>query len=355
MAGGYFLAYGLMQVVWGVASDRLGRVRVMRLALLGAVAGGAASALAPTITVLVTGRVVTGACFAALIPASLVYVGDTWPERVRQRPLSDVLAASALGTAVATAGAGLLADLIGWRAVFAVTALAGAGLVVALRRLPEPDRPDARPATSTLLRPLAVVLTSRWAWVILALAFVEGIVVLAVLTYLAPAMQALGSTAAVAGLVSAAFGVAALAFSRIVRRLVGRVPPYALAAIGGGFLIVAWAAPSVAVNPATVLVAGAGLGGAWAFLHSTLQTWATQVTPQARAAAVALFATVLFLGSSAGTALAAPLADAGEFDELFRAALAVSVPLVVAAVWARRRYGRRGGAVTTCSGPAAPA
>ena len=65
------------------------------------------------------------------------------------------------------------------------------------------------------------------------------------------------------GLLSAAFGVAALAFSRIVRRLVGRVPPYALAAIGGGFLIVAWAAPSVAVNPATVLVAGAGLGVEW--------------------------------------------------------------------------------------------
>ncbi|TCK22571.1 MFS transporter [Pseudonocardia endophytica] len=338
VAGGYFLAYGLMQVVWGVVSDRLGRVRVMRLALVGAVLGGCASALAPTVAVLVVGRVVTGACFAALIPASLVYVGDTWPERVRQRPLSDVLAASALGTAVATAGAGLLADLVGWRWVFAVTALAGAGMVAALRWLPEPGRTsDAAPAG--LLAPLRVVLGTGWAWVILVLAFVEGIVVLAVLTYLAPAMQSLGSTAAVAGLVSGAFGVAALLFSRLVRRLVGRIRPAGLAAIGGGFLIAAWAAPSVAVHPVTVLAAGAGLGGAWAFLHSTLQAWATQVTPQARATAVALFATVLFLGSSAGTALAAPLADAGGFRTLFAAALAVSVPLVAAAVWARRRYG----------------
>ena len=342
VAGGYFLAYGLLQVVWGVVSDRLGRVRVMRMALVGAVVGGAVSALAPTIAVLVAGRVVTGACFAALIPASLVYVGDTWPERVRQRPLSDVLAASALGTAVATAGAGLLADLIGWRAVFTVTAVAGVGLVVALRGLPEPDRPEDEPGSAALLRPIAAVLATGWAWVILLLAFVEGAVVLAVLTYLAPTMQALGSSAAVAGLVSGAFGVAALLFSRVVRRLVGRVPPAGLALVGGGFLIIAWAAPSVAVNPVTVLTAGAGLGGAWAFLHSTLQTWATQVTPHARATAVALFATVLFLGSSAGTALAAPLADAGEFDELFRVALAVSVPLVVAAVLARRRYGRTG-------------
>ena len=193
------------------------------------------SALAPTVAVLVAGRVLTGACFAALIPASLVYVGDTWPERVRQRPLSDVLAASALGTAVATAGAGLLADLIGWRAVFAVTAAAGAGLVVALRRLPEPaDRPDPAGGDAALLRPLGVVLGNRWAWVILALAFVEGIVVLAVLTYLAPAMQALGSSAAVgrAGRRPRS-GWRRSLFSRLVRRLVGPGPSGGLAAIGG--------------------------------------------------------------------------------------------------------------------------
>ena len=33
-AGAYFLVYGLMQPVWGAVSDRLGRVRTMRLTLL---------------------------------------------------------------------------------------------------------------------------------------------------------------------------------------------------------------------------------------------------------------------------------------------------------------------------------
>ncbi|RZT86021.1 putative MFS family arabinose efflux permease [Pseudonocardia sediminis] len=343
VAGGYFLAYGLMQAVWGVLSDRLGRVRVMRVALCGAAAAGLASALAPTVTVLLVARVVTGGCFAALIPASLVYVGDTWPEKVRQRPLSDVLAASALGTAVATAGAGLLADLVGWRTVFGLTAAAGAVLFVALRRLPEPT-PSTGPAAASglvgALRPLGTVLADGWARIVLLLAFVEGVVVLAALTFLAPALQSLGSSAGVAGLVSGGFGVGALVFSRLVRRLVGSVPPAGLAAVGGAFLVAAWAGPSVTVNLGTVLAAGIGLGGAWAFLHSTLQTWATQVVPQARASAVALFATVLFLGSAAGTALAAPLADAGEFGSVFRVALVVAVPLVVAAALARWRYGR---------------
>ncbi len=72
--------------------------------------------------------------------------------------------------------------------------------------------------------------------------------------------------------------------------------------------MVAWAVPAVAVTVETVTAAGLLAGGAWAFLHSTLQSWATEVVPGERASAVALFAAALFLGSAAGTALAAPAA-----------------------------------------------
>ena len=60
-----------------------------------------------------------------------------------------------------------------------------------------------------------------------------------------------------------------------------------------------------------------------------------------RATAVALFATLLFLGSSAGTALGAPLADAGRFAPLFAAALVAPVPLALVAARTRARYARR--------------
>jgi len=338
VASAYFLAYGLMQPVWGMVSDRIGRVRVMRLALLGATVAGVGSALAPDLLVLGITRVVAGACFAALIPASLVYVGDSWPPEVRQRPLSDVLAASSLGVATATAGAGALADLVGWRAVPAASAIAAAGLWVALRRLPEPDRLSV---SGNPLRSIARVLAQRWARVVLLLAFVEGAVVLGALTYLAPAVQSLGSSAAVAGLVAASYGVGAVAWSQVVRRLVGRLAPAALAAIGAGFLVAAWAVPAVTVTLPTVAVAGVLAGGAWAFLHSTLQAWATQVVPAERATAVALFAAALFLGSGLGTALAAQPAGDGAFGTLFRVALIVAVPLGVAAVVARASYARR--------------
>lgn len=335
VASGYFLAYGLMQPVWGMVSDRIGRVRVMRVALLGAALAGLGSALAPNLAVLGVSRLVAGGCFAAVIPATLVYVGDMWPAAVRQRPLSDLLAASSLGIALATAGAGLLADVVGWRAVPAVTGVAGAALWFALARLPEPDR---LPSTGSPLRSIRSVLGHRWALAVFALVFVEGAVVLGVLTYLPAAVQALGYPATVAGLVAAGFGVGALAWSRVVRPLVGRVSPAGLAGIGGALLVLGWAVPVVVIALPTLLVAALLLGGSWAFLHTTLQSWATQVVPAERATSVALFAALLFLGSSAGTAAAGGAADAGSFGPVFLAALLVAVPLAVVAALARRGW-----------------
>jgi predicted MFS family arabinose efflux permease len=176
--------------------------------------------------------------------------------------------------------------------------------------------------------------------VVFGIVFVEGIVVLGVLTFLAPAVQSLGFSAGVAGLAAAAFGAGAVGWSRLVRPLVGRLAPARIAAVGGGFLVLGWAVPAVGVTLQAVVAAGLLLGGAWAFLHSTLQSWATQVVPADRASAVALFAALLFLGSSAGAALAAPLAGAGDFSTAFRVALLVAAPLAVVAVVARARYAR---------------
>jgi predicted MFS family arabinose efflux permease len=347
VASAYYLAYGLMQPVWGLVSDRIGRVRVMRIALLGAALAGVVSAVAPNLLVLGISRTVAAACVAALIPATLVYVGDMWPAQMRQRPLAEVLTASSLGTALATAGAGVAAELVGWRVVPAATGVAAAALWLALRRLPEPER---EPVTRSPMRSLGAVVRHRWALAVLVLVLVEGAVVLGVVTYLAPAVQALGASTAVAGLVAASFGVGAVVLSRVVRLLVGRLSASGLAAIGAAMLIAGWTLPALTVSLTTVTVGGLLVGGSWAFLHTTLQSWATEVVPGERAAMIALFAALLFLGGSVGTAVLAPLAAAAAFDTVFRAALTVSVPLAVAAVLARRRYGDRG---TVDPGPVA--
>ena len=335
-ASAYYLAYGLMQPVWGILSDRIGRVRTMRIGLLGAATAGIVSAAAPDLITLAVTRGVTGGCFSAVIPAALVYVGDSWPAEIRQRPLSDVLAATAVGTTGGTLGAALIADLASWRAALAVSALAGAALWIGCAGCRSRSGGGRRARWAA-----RQVVTPGWAVVVLVLAFVEGMVLVGLAIYLAPALQSAGVSVGVAGVVASAFGLGVWCSSRLVKALVGRLHPAWLIAIGGSAIMLGWAAPSVVISIATVLVAGLLLGGGWAFFHSTMQSWSTDVVPTARATMVSLFVSTLFVGGAVGTVLVAPLADRHAFSLIFLIAMVLTGPLTAVAAVTRSRYARR--------------
>jgi predicted MFS family arabinose efflux permease len=232
--------------------------------------------------------------------------------------------------------AGWAAELVSWRLMFALTAAVGGGLAVYLRGVPEP------PAAPPQRRPVRALITAardRWVLLVVLLAFVEGAALTGTFTFVAPSVQhATGAGAGLAGTVVAVYGVAVLGFSRIVRPLSARLRTPTLFLIGGtaaaaGFGVLAVQRGFVAGVVACVL-----LGAAWAFMHSTLQTWATSVSPQARAQVVPLFSACLFLGGSSGAALGGPLAGAGNYGPLFAVSAAVFVPLTVVAATTRRIY-----------------
>ena len=333
----YYLLYGLMQPVWGMLSDRLGRVRVMRLTLFGAAVAGVLSSLAPNLTVLIIARALAGGLFAAVIPASLVYIGDTVGIGTRQKALADLMAASAVGTALATVFGGLAAYLDGWRVAFAAPALAGAALAVFLARLPEPKAFSEQKREGPLVQ-AGRVLVQPWALIVVGIALVEGAVILGFLTFLAPSLESAGFSPAVAGLAVGLYGLAVLGWTRAVKLVANRLGASALILIGAGMLSLGYASGAVGQSLASVSVAAILVGGGFAFMHSTLQTWATEVVPEARATVISLFAAALFAGSGVATMAAAPLAEAGFFDLLFALAALVAVPLGLFAGLARHRY-----------------
>jgi MFS family permease len=337
-AAAYLLCYGVAQICWAMVSDRLGRVRTMRLALACAAVFGLASAAVPDVGWLVVARGLTGACFAAAIPSALVYIGDTVPVRIRQAPLTDLMTSTAIGIAAATAGAGALADFTSWRIAFALTAVAAAVLTFVMRRLPEP----VVAARAPILASLRAVLVNRPALLVLALALSEGLVLLGPLTFFPAVLHASGLSVTVSGLLTTAYGVAVLVFARVVKGRSRTMAPANLILVGGGLAVLAYAMLTVTHAVVPVVAGTVLLGGGWAFMHSTLQTWATDMAPGSRATAVSLFATMLFTGSAIGAAVFGPLVDAGSFRPIFAITLAVAVPLTVTATIGRRRYTTRG-------------
>ena len=337
-ASAYFLLYGLTQPAWAMVSDRLGRVRTIRLTLVGAAVAGLLSAAAPTLLLLVVARAFAGALFAAVVPTAMVYVGDMVPPQRRHRALAALFAGAATGGAIGTVGAGVAASSLSWRWAFVVPAVAALAVSLSMRRLPEAPRSDRAGVGATFGR----VLSHRWAVLVLGLSLVEGVVLLGPFTFLAPAVESGGSSARTAGLVVAMYGVGVVTGTPVVSRLSARVQPALLVLLGGAQVAVAFALASASSAPAAMAVVAFLLGTGFVSLHTTLQAWVVDVTPQARAAAVSLFAALLFLGSSLGTVLLAPFADAGDYRSLYLIAVAAAVPFALVAAVGRRGYsGRR--------------
>ena len=339
VASVYFLLYGVIQPVYGVLSDRVGRVRVMRLALLGLGLGNLAAAAAPSLGVLIVAKGATGAFAGGILPTSLVYVGDKVAFGRRQHVIANVLSAGAVGTVLASIGAGLLGRFSTWRLVFVIPGVLALGLALMLGRLAESlgEQRGAGP-----LSQVRRVARHPWALFLFALAIAEGAVILGFLTFLAPALEAQGESPAVAGSVVATYGVAVFLAMQLVKRLVGRtsISPSALIAIGGALLLVAYLAVAWDQAVANVLLASVLIGSAFAFLHSTMQTWATEVAPEARGTATSFFVTGVFTGAALGTAAVRSLAGEQRYGLLFLVAATTTVPVVAVAAAARARFSK---------------
>ena len=330
----YFLTYGLTQPLWGMLSDRFGRLPVMRVALAGAMLFGLASAFAPNLIILTVARALTGGFFGAIIPASITYVGDTTSQEHRQSALSDLMAAVAVGTASATAAAGIIGQVLNWRIVFALAAVLALVALIPLLRMAEPDRDRSTGVVASL----RLFFAEKWSWVIIVLAFVEGALVLGILTLLAPALETQGVDTSLAGLAVAAYGVATLVCTRLVRPVTARLSAPRVIALGGICLVLGLTIVTLQLSIATVVAAAVLLGGAWAFMHTGLQSWATRVVPAARGISVAFFAGAVFAGSAVSSAIAGALAEAGHWTIIFGVSAAVALVLTVAATAGLSRY-----------------
>jgi MFS family permease len=129
--GIYGLTQGALQLVFGMASDRLGRKRVIVFGLLVFAGGSFLAAAADTLTGLIFGRLLQGAGAVSAVVTALL--ADQTRDGVRTKAMAMVGASIGLMFALSLVSAPLLTSIAGLPGLFALTgclALAGVAVVV---------------------------------------------------------------------------------------------------------------------------------------------------------------------------------------------------------------------------------
>ncbi len=303
----FAVAYGVFQFLFGPLGDRYGKYRTVTAAAFLCAVGSLGAAMAPSLNGMLVARFLSGAAGAGIIPLAMAWIGDNVDYAQRQVTLARFITGTIVGMAAGQLIGGIFADTIGWRAAFAALAaiyLAAGMLLVRLA----PPRTDTPAIGGGFIGPIRDVLRYPWARTVLLTVFLEGALVFGVLAFVPTYVQqrfGLGPTAS--GAIGGLFAVGGIGYVVVSRKLVARLGEPGLVASGGVILMLACAL--YALGPVWLWAAVGSLlsGFGYYLVHSTLQTNATQMAPARRGTAVALFACCLFLGQSAGVAIAAAL------------------------------------------------
>jgi len=282
------LVIGLTALFAGRLIDRLGRKRVLVVALLFYAIAGTAPLWLPTLPAILASRVLVGLAEAAIFAAALATVSDLFDGHRRARTFGLLTLVTGVAAVVFIAASGALGSA-NWRTPFWLYAIAIPIAVVALFVL----KPDPAGGERAVLPRL------EWRRILAPVLFtlLGGAVFYVPVSMLSfrlaevgvTATPAIGGISAVAAL---ALALAALLFPVLFRRLPRALLPLAFGLLGAGLLMIGIATqlPLVIVG---AVVANIGAG----FLLSTLQTWIVQGLPyEQRGRASGASTAFLFIG-----------------------------------------------------------
>lgn len=133
--GALLLAFGLSQLIWGPLSDRFGRRPILLAGLSAYVLASLASALAPSMDLLIVCRALQGAALGAAVMCARAIVRDLYTPIQGARVMSQCLSGLGVIACLSAPLGGLLSDLFNWRAALLALAVFGAACLglVALR------------------------------------------------------------------------------------------------------------------------------------------------------------------------------------------------------------------------------
>jgi len=129
---GFSLVYGAATLAYGVASDRLGRVVILKRLLGLATIAMTVLSFAATANQLMMLRTLSGLATGGIVTISLSIIGDRYPYGVQGAPMGKMFGAIATGMGLGVSLGPILSAMVGWRWMVRLMAI---GFLAAAHRI----------------------------------------------------------------------------------------------------------------------------------------------------------------------------------------------------------------------------
>jgi predicted MFS family arabinose efflux permease len=332
------LAIALSAPFAGAIADTLGRKRVIAAAMLLATAPLIMIALAPSLHALVFWRFVLGLALPPIFTVVVSYIGEEWPPAQAMGVLGVYMAATSVGGFAGRLVSGLLADLVGWRGGFLITAAMTFACGLAVAAILPRERNFARSdGLAVSARQMLGHLGNSQLLATYAVGFGTLFTFVALFTYVnfllaAPPFNLSPTLLGAIFVTYLAGATAVLGLGRAIARFGRR--PLVIAAIA------LWAAGALLTLIASlpVIIAGLAVAACGGFIVQATSTGYVALTAQSgRTSAIGLYATSYYIGGSVGAVLPGLTWSIGGWPGCVAMVLAMQalMAVVIAVFWRR--------------------
>jgi len=324
----------------GALADVLGRKRLITAAMFAVVAPTLVMTLASSVPQLVFWRFAQGLLLPPIFTVAVAYVGDEWPPAEVPRVIGLFISGSSIGGFSGRFVTGAVADLLGWRASFAAVALLTlAGAIIVAVALPRERRFVRTGGFVASAGQMLAHLRNPRLLAIYAVGFGVLFNFIATFTYVSFHLAAppYSFSPTLLGAIFATYLGGSIAVPWVGRAIVlfGRrrfvLGIIAIWMIGALMLLAA---------PVLVIVAGLTLCATCGMVCQAVSTgYVITTATQGRSSAAGLYASMFYIGGSAGAALIGPVWNATGWSGCVAAIIATQAILavIVATAWERSR------------------
>ena len=298
----FAFTFAVVQPVLGAAADMFGKVRLMIACLVILGFANMLGAMAGSFPLLFATRILAGIGSGGVFPVALSLTSDLVGPEKRQVAIGRTLAGSMTGNLLGASFSGVIGDFLGWRGVLAVLGLLVVAASVAVaagfrgKAITHPPKTNLK-----MLRHGYRTIFANPNALCYAAVFIEGCCVLGLFPYLASFLFDLGEKSlSIAGIVIAGFAVGGLLYTMTVSRFLPRLGVNGMMITGGALVGLQLAA--IAFGPGWKIQVTCLMLMGWGFymIHGCLQVFASELSVEARATALALHSFFFFMGQTVG-------------------------------------------------------